>query len=48
LRSLMTLPELQNDEPDRHALAAMGIAEIYRCQRITQGKCRNFTPAHPA
>ncbi|NCS66694.1 MAG: hypothetical protein COS39_05560 [Hydrogenophilales bacterium CG03_land_8_20_14_0_80_62_28] len=48
VRSLMSLPELQNDEPDRRALAAMSIAEVYRCQRITQGKYRNFTPAHPA
>lgn len=48
VRSLMTLPELQKDEPNRHALLAMGIAEAYRCQRITQGKYRNFTPAHPA
>ena len=48
VRSLMSLPELQNDEPDRRALSAMGIAEVYRCQRITQGKYRNFTPASPA
>jgi len=48
VRSLVSLPELQNDAPDRRALAAMGIAEVYRCQRITQGKYRNFTPAHPA
>ncbi len=48
VRSLMTLPELQQDEPDRRRLAAMGIAEVYRCQRITQGKYRNFTPAQPA
>lgn len=48
VRSLMTLPELQKDAPDRLALTAMGIAEIYRSQRITQGKYRNFTPALPA
>jgi hypothetical protein len=47
VRSLMTLPELQKDAPDRQALTAMGIAEIYRSQRITQGKYRNFTPAQP-
>lgn len=48
VRSLMALQELQKDEPDRRALSAMGIAEAYRCQRITQGKYRNFTSAHPA
>lgn len=47
-RSLMALQELQEDTPDRQVLSAMGIAEIYRCQRITQGKYRNFTPAYPA
>lgn len=47
-RSLMTLPELQKVAPDRQTLTAMGIAEVYRSQRITQGKYRNFTPALPA
>lgn len=47
-RSLLALPELQQDEPDRKALSAMGVTEVYRCQRITQGKYRNFTPAYPA
>lgn len=47
-RSLLALPELQQDEPDRKALSPMGVTEIYRCQRITQGKYRNFTPAQPA
>lgn len=47
-RSLVALPELQKETPDRRVLSAMGIAEIYRCQRITQGKYRNFTPAAPA
>lgn len=48
VRSLLSLPQLQADEPDRRNLSAQGIAEVYRCQRITQGKYRNFTPAHPA
>jgi len=48
VRSLVTLAELQEDAPDRCALSAMGIAEVYRSQRITQGKYRNFTPAQPA
>ena len=45
LRSLLAL---QGVNPDRRVLAAMGIAEVYRSQRITQGKYRNFTPATPA
>jgi hypothetical protein len=45
LRSLLALRELQQDTPDRHGLLAMGIAEGYRAQRITQGKFRNFSPA---
>lgn len=48
LRSLLSLPELQKEAPDRASLAAMGVAEIYRCYRITQGKYRNFTVAQPA
>ncbi|MBI4756022.1 MAG: hypothetical protein HY778_11550 [Betaproteobacteria bacterium] len=48
VRSLLALPELQKDVPDRRALAAMGISEVFRCQRITQGKYRNFAPARPA
>lgn len=47
-RSLLAFPGFQKDEPDRHSLSAMGVAEVYRCQRITQGKYRNFTPAYPA
>lgn len=47
LSSLISLPELQKDNPDRNALMAMGIAEVYRCYRITEGKYRNFTIAHP-
>ncbi len=48
VRSLLSLPELQNLSPDRLRLQAMGIVEIYRSERITQGKYRNFTPAVPA
>ncbi len=48
VRSLLSLRELQKEVPDRGALSAMGVSEIYRSQRITQGKYRNFTPAHPA
>ena len=43
LRSLVALGELQTDEPNRDRLASMGIVEVMRCQRITQGKFRNFS-----
>lgn len=45
VRSMLSLGELQSDRPDRARLRAMGIVEIYRCERVTQGKFRNFTPA---
>lgn len=48
IRSLLTLETLQESQPPRDLLASQGIAEVYRCQRITQGKYRNFTPARPA
>ena len=49
VRSLLALRELQDPEPNRAVLRAMGIAEVYRCQRITTGKFfRNFTHAVPA
>lgn len=47
LRSLLTLPSLQAGAPDHAQLAPRGIVAVYRCQRITQGKFRNFTPAIP-
>lgn len=45
VRSLLALRELQQDVPSRQSLAAMGIQEVFRARRITQGKYRNFTPA---
>jgi hypothetical protein len=48
LRSLLSLPDLQAPEPDRRRLAARGVAEVFRCQRLTIGKYRNFSTAHPA
>lgn len=48
ITSLLALAELQNEPLKRELLRARGIAEIYRSQRITQGKYRNFTPAMPA
>ena len=48
VRSLLSLPELQESTPNRTALNAMGVVEIYRSLRITVGKYRNFTQARPA
>lgn len=45
VRSVLALRTLQAARPDRHEVAARGIAEIFRCERITVGKFRNFTPA---
>jgi hypothetical protein len=45
VRSLLALRELQLHEPPRSMLARMGVIEIYRSQRVTVDKHRNFTPA---
>ncbi|MEW6428633.1 MAG: hypothetical protein AB1568_11430 [Thermodesulfobacteriota bacterium] len=45
--SLLSLSSLQEERPLRPELAARGIFEIFRCQRITLGKYRNFTTATP-
>ncbi len=47
VRSLLALPELQRVSPNRKELQSMSIEEVYRSQRITQGKFRNFTMAVP-
>ncbi len=47
VRSLLALTELQAERPDRRVLGARGVVEIYRSQRVTQGKYRNFTPGVP-
>lgn len=47
VRSLFSLAELQDPQPNRDRLRAMGIVEIFRCQRITVDKYRNFTSAIP-
>jgi len=47
VRSLLALPELQIDHPSRDRLHQMGIIEVYRSQRLTIGKFRNFAPAQP-
>jgi len=45
VRSLLSLPQLQEEQPDHNFLIPMGIVEIFRSQRINQGKYRNFTTA---
>ena len=45
VRSLLSLHELQLPAPRRDRLAKMGVIEIYRSQRLTVGKFRNFAPA---
>jgi hypothetical protein len=44
--SLLSLAELQKEVPSRAELAERGVVEVYRSQRITEGKYRrNFAPA---
>ncbi len=47
VRTLLSLSELQVSSPDRKSLRAMGIVDVYRSQRVTTGKYRNFLPAQP-
>lgn len=47
VRTMLALRELQESTPSRGELAARGIREVYRSQRLTVGKYRNFTPARP-
>jgi cytochrome c553 len=44
-RTLLALEELQSQIPNRAALLARGVREVFRSERITVGKFRNFTPA---
>ncbi len=44
-RTMLALEELVAEAPDRATLRARGVAVVYRSQRITEGKYRNFTPA---
>ena len=48
LRSLLALQELQTQSMDRDSLAKRGIEEVFRSQRLTTGKFRNFTRGVPA
>ena len=48
VRSLLALPGIQKIDPDRQRLCSMGVVEIYRSSRTTNGKYRNFLPGQPA
>jgi len=48
VRSLLGLEDLQQPCPNRDSLLARGVVEVYRSQRITVDKYRNFTAAVPA
>ena len=45
VRSALSLSELVTLEQDRANLLRRGIVAVYRSQRLTVGKFRNFTPA---
>lgn len=47
IRSLLSLSDLQDTRPNRDRLRPMGVVEIFRCERITVDKYRNFTQATP-
>jgi hypothetical protein len=47
VRSVLALRELQADNPPPQRLRALGVVEVFRSQRITQGKYRNFTHGVP-
>ena len=46
--SLLAHLQFQKEQPDRVKLSAMGVVEIFRSERITQGKFRNFVTPTPA
>ena len=48
VRSALALTELQAPSPNRDRLSAMGIVEVFRSERITRDKYRNFTAATAA
>ncbi len=48
VRSLLSLPDVQESQVPRDRLRRMGVVEVFRSQRLTIGKYRNFAPAEPA
>lgn len=48
IRSLLSYPDLAEKVPNRDGLRAMGVIEIFRCERIAANQYyKNFTPARP-
>lgn len=47
IRSLLALAQLQEGQSAHAELSALGITEVFRSQRITQGQYRNFVFAKP-
>lgn len=45
VRSLLLHPELASTPPPPDRLGLLGVVEVFRSRRITQGQFRNFTPA---
>ena len=48
VRSLLALSALRKPEPDRPWLHEKGVVEVFRCERVTIKKYRNFTRAWAA
>ena len=47
IASALAIAQLHDNEVPRSQLMQQGIMEVYRSQRITTGKFRNFAPAEP-
>jgi hypothetical protein len=47
VKSLLVHPALWQDPLPIDGLSAMGVEEVFECQRRTDGYVRNFTPAYP-
>jgi hypothetical protein len=47
IKSLLAHAELQKENPKRRNLYAIGVVEVFRSQRISKDKYRNFTPSSP-
>ncbi len=47
LSSLLGHPEIVKERPERRWLRLMGVVELYRARRVTEGYYRNFTLGRP-
>ncbi len=45
VRTLLASAELRKPQPDREALVARGVHQVYRARRFTEGRYRNFSRA---